>query len=381
MKYMKKQVESEVTQVNVGNKNGFDPNTKNIHFEGANDVFFWRTSGNVLNPDCSIIVPPTHSAVYIKDGKLQDIYDGGKYKVYEYTKKPGLFNKGKVDAVDVDIIFVNKTIKVLVKWGTKEPIIYREPITENLVHIRGGGEFEVQISNPKQFYLEIIGADKLYTIDSLKERIDTRLMSFFGDALQKVIRENVYSYLDIQTYMKQIGDSILPLINEYMNNDVGLNVTSFTVERLGIQDDEVEKIEKELAEKREELKLKKDSKELADELERIADKAYARKKDESEIIWQRELLLKQLQLADKDKYYDVLKILAEHSENNFGNIPVTPKNNYSNKCPKCGKINDLNAKFCIDCGTKLFSEKRYCPECGKEVSDDAKFCMNCGHIM
>lgn len=381
MKYMKKQVESEVTQVNVGNKNGFDSNTKDIHFEGANDVLFWRISGNVLNPDCTITVPPTHSAIYIKDGKLQDIFEGGKYRVYEFVKKPGLFNKGKVDAADVDIIFINKTIKVLVKWGTKDPIIYREPITETLVHICGSGVFEVQVSNPKQFYLEIIGEDKLCTVDSLKERIDIRLMSFFSETLQKVVSEKVHSYVDIQKCMKQIGDSVLPIINEYMNKDVGLNVTSFTVARLGVREEEAEKIEKELAKKREELKLKEDAKEIDAKNERLADKDYARKRDESEIEWQRELTLKKMEFDNQEKYYDVLKVFAEHSENNFGNIPFKQKNDFLNRCSKCGKINDSNAKFCMDCGTKLFSEKRYCPECGKEVSDDAKFCMNCGHRM
>ncbi len=359
-----------VTNMDIGDASVLDENTSIIHFEGDNDLFFWRTSGNILNPECTIVVPPTHSCIYIKDGKLQDILDGGRYRIFETVEKGGLFRRPKLDAVDVDIIFVNKTVKFKVEWGTKNPVIYRDPLTENVVHVRGGGEFEVKVDNPKQFYLEIIGSDKIYSIDSLKERIDVRLMSYFADALQRVIREKVYSYLDIQMYMKPIGDSILPYLNELMINDVGLKLCSFTVERLGIQEDEAEAIEDELFRRRIEIKEKKEAQEIANELERLSDKAYAREQDEDERKWQRELLLKQLELADKEKYYEVLKIISEKNQNT---VPAKE----GRFCPHCGRSYEIGSKFCVGCGERLPGNKIRC-SCGKELEFDAKFCPECG---
>jgi len=51
-----------------------------------------------------------------------------------------------------------------------------------------------------------------------------------------------------------------------------------------------------------------------------------------------------------------------------------------NKCPKCGKINPDNAKFCADCGTRLKDEpaKPVCPRCGREYPEGTKFCSECG---
>lgn len=49
-------------------------------------------------------------------------------------------------------------------------------------------------------------------------------------------------------------------------------------------------------------------------------------------------------------------------------------------CPKCGAKLPLNAKFCLECGTKiekLSPEEIICPSCGKKTAK-GKFCMGCG---
>lgn len=50
------------------------------------------------------------------------------------------------------------------------------------------------------------------------------------------------------------------------------------------------------------------------------------------------------------------------------------------KCPNCGKELPENAKFCLECGTKieqLAPNEMICPSCGKKTPK-GKFCMECG---
>ncbi|MCI8718326.1 MAG: SPFH domain-containing protein [Lachnospiraceae bacterium] len=50
------------------------------------------------------------------------------------------------------------------------------------------------------------------------------------------------------------------------------------------------------------------------------------------------------------------------------------------KCPNCENELPENAKFCLECGTKIVSladNEMICPECGKKTSK-GKFCMECG---
>lgn len=50
------------------------------------------------------------------------------------------------------------------------------------------------------------------------------------------------------------------------------------------------------------------------------------------------------------------------------------------KCPKCGNSLPANAKFCLECGTKieaLAENEMICPACGKKTPK-GKFCIECG---
>lgn len=45
-------------------------------------------------------------------------------------------------------------------------------------------------------------------------------------------------------------------------------------------------------------------------------------------------------------------------------------------CPKCGEVNEIGAKFCDKCGSKLF---KTCPKCGEVNDPDSSFCRKCGN--
>lgn len=61
--------------------------------------------------------------------------------------------------------------------------------------------------------------------------------------------------------------------------------------------------------------------------------------------------------------------------------PVTPPSSTKElTCPKCGKAVPSNAKFCLECGTKielLAENEMICPACGKKTPK-GKFCIECG---
>ena len=48
-------------------------------------------------------------------------------------------------------------------------------------------------------------------------------------------------------------------------------------------------------------------------------------------------------------------------------------------CPKCGTINEPDAKYCLSCGELLHMDR--CPNCGSEVDPEADFCETCHHYI
>ncbi|MEW6608799.1 MAG: zinc ribbon domain-containing protein [bacterium] len=47
------------------------------------------------------------------------------------------------------------------------------------------------------------------------------------------------------------------------------------------------------------------------------------------------------------------------------------------ECPECGRENELEAKFCEECGYDLLGGRR-CPKCGATISENADICEACG---
>lgn len=69
-----------------------------------------------------------------------------------------------------------------------------------------------------------------------------------------------------------------------------------------------------------------------------------------------------------------------HLGNNEEDTKGEEKSALTGKCPKCGNLIPANAKFCMECGTKIESSTEneiICPKCGKKTLK-RKFCMECG---
>lgn len=334
-----------------------EEDTDLIRFEGSNKSLFWRIHGDLINKDCKIVVPPTHQVIFIKDGKLQDILEPGTHKVFDVVKRGFLGIGKKLDSTVVDVIFVSKTVKLNCLWGTRNPIYKTDLFTNLPVSLKGNGEFEVSINNPKKFYLEIVGSDKHFTLESLKERLAGRMLLSIEDVISEVISSRSLTYLDISQHKKEISNAILPIINKMFINDCGLTLHSFTVSHLAIDDNEREAIEKQLKEERERLSNKADAREIANELQSYKDKK-----------WKQDLILKNLEMADKAKYYEVLKLIGDKEDVSHGH----------RFCPDCGTEYKDGMKFCPNCGKRLSVGKIKCPNCGKEIDGGSKFCPFCG---
>lgn len=62
--------------------------------------------------------------------------------------------------------------------------------------------------------------------------------------------------------------------------------------------------------------------------------------------------------------------------------PPIQTNEVSDKieCPNCGTLVDRNAKFCLECGSKIEIVKTaFCSKCGGALVPGSKFCSGCGN--
>ncbi len=270
-----------------------------IKYEGDNTELFKRISADGLEPDARIVVPETHNAIFIKDGILMDTLQSGSYEIFEEK------SKRKCKNVSVEVIYLSKTARLKVMWGTKTRFSFRDPETDVPVKVGAHGEFEVQISNPRKAYMVLIGVEDEYTVQDLKERLATRMLSKVEPAIAGAMRSGGLTFDRMSEHKDEIAQSVLPVLSKMFEEDYGLKMFSFTIASVVISDEDIAAIE--------------------DARKNVSHRA-----------------------AGICPYCGAPYSAGDKFCSACGK-PVSAKK----ACPKCGKLNVGGAKFCSACGEKL----------------------------
>ncbi len=199
-----------------------------------------------------LIVDEGYNAVLIRDGELLNTLPAGKHPL---TKK-------KKDTAQMEVVFMPKTTKMKMLWGTKNQFDLRDP-NENLVlKVGANGEIEVQIVTPRKFFLELVGVKQKFTTEDLSERIQGKLIVELETLIAKIMKEKCLSYDFFEENKGIISKLIKPELSKIFEVEYGLKVTSFVISGVIIPETFLELLEKTRQEKRAKLQEKIKEKQL-----------------------------------------------------------------------------------------------------------------------
>ncbi len=140
-----------------------------------------------------LIVEESQQAVFFRDGKALDTFGPGRHTLATMNlpflaKTLGMPFEGE-SPFQAAVVFVSTKTFLDLKWGTKEPVAYRDKELA-MVRLRAFGKFAVRISNAQQFVNEIVGTQGVYTTDGVesyfKDVIVARLTDLLGENLESV---------------------------------------------------------------------------------------------------------------------------------------------------------------------------------------------------
>lgn len=141
-----------------------------------------------------LTVRESQEAVFFRDGKALDVFKPGRH-VLETQNIPLIgkwvtsFGYGPDSPFRAEVYFVGKQLFPNLKWGTKEPILFKD--TElKMIRIRSFGSFSIQISDSLLFINKIVGTRGTYKNDDIEEYLRniviSRLTNILGDELKTV---------------------------------------------------------------------------------------------------------------------------------------------------------------------------------------------------
>lgn len=152
-----------------------------------------RKGTRAIELGSQLIVEESQQAIFFRDGQALDTFGPGRHTLATQnlpllTRLLGLPFEGKSPFQAAVVFTAAKTFYDL-KWGTKEPVVYRDSELA-MVRLRAFGKFAVRIGNPQQFVNEVVGTQGIYTTDGVegyfKDVIVARLTDLLGENLRSI---------------------------------------------------------------------------------------------------------------------------------------------------------------------------------------------------
>ena len=170
-----------------------------ITFKSNNDNLIWRSPVVEIDENTSIICPPTHEVIFIKEGMMEDIFNQGTHKP---IKKAGLFKKA--EKYQCEIIYVNNSREYNIFWGTPTRIDIMDPFSKMLVKYGACGKYTITVENTRRLYEKILSSNNVLTIDAIKDYFMDSLIFFVKKEISDLILEN-NEYEAIDFHKKKNG--------------------------------------------------------------------------------------------------------------------------------------------------------------------------------
>ncbi|MBB5516003.1 membrane protease subunit (stomatin/prohibitin family) [Rubricella aquisinus] len=188
--------------------------------DSSNDTLVYRFErhGNAIKYGAKLTVREGQAAVMIHEGQLADVFPPGLYML-ETNNMPIMttlqhWDHGFKSPFLSEIYFVNTTRFQDLKWGTKNPIMCRDP-EFGPVRLRAFGTYTIRVNDPARFLQEIVGTDGEFTTDEISYQIRNTIVSRFSAAIAASGIPVLDMAANTDDLAKYVAAKIAPEIAEY----------------------------------------------------------------------------------------------------------------------------------------------------------------------
>ena len=206
-----------------------------IHWvDDTHDTLVWRfeREGHAIKYGAKLTVREGQAAVFIHEGQLADVFTPGLYML-ETNNMPILttlqhWDHGFQSPFKSEVYFVNTTRFQDLKWGTKNPIIARDP-EFGPVRLRAYGTYTIRVSDPAKFLTEIVGTDGEFTMDEISFQIRNIIVSRFSASVAASGIPVLDMAANTTDLGKMLATKIAPDLAEY-----GLEMPMLMIENISL---------------------------------------------------------------------------------------------------------------------------------------------------
>ncbi len=198
------------------------------------DTMVWRFErhGNEIKYGAKLTVREGQTAVFVNEGEIADVFTPGMYELY--TRNLPILSTlqawphGFESPFKAEVYFCSTRIFTDLKWGTKNPVILRDP-EFGPVRLRAFGTYAIRIKDPAVFLREVVGTDGHFTVDEISDQLRNLIVTRFGT----VLAGSGIPTLDLAANSEQLGSFVAGRIAPEFAN-LGLELTTLLVENVSL---------------------------------------------------------------------------------------------------------------------------------------------------
>ena len=206
-----------------------------IHWtDDTRDTMVWRfeREGHEIKYGAKLTVREGQAAVFVHEGQLADVFTPGLYML-ETNNMPIMtslqhWDHGFKSPFKSEIYFVSTTRFNNLKWGTKNPIMLRDP-EFGPTRIRAFGTYTVRVADAAKFLSEIVGTDGEFTMDEISFQIRNIIVQAFS----RIIAGSGIPVLDMAANTADLGKLVAGEISAIVA-DYGLAIPEFYIENISL---------------------------------------------------------------------------------------------------------------------------------------------------
>lgn len=206
-----------------------------IHWtDDTRDTMVWRfeREAHEIKYGAKLTVREGQAAVFVHEGQLADVFTPGLYML-ETNNMPILttlnhWDHGFKSPFKSEIYYVNTTRFSDLKWGTKNPIMCRDP-EFGPVRIRAYGTYTVKVSDPALFLTEIVGTDGEFTMDEISFQIRNIIVQAFS----RIVASSGIPVLDMAANTDGLGKLVATEISKVVA-EYGLVIPEYYIENISL---------------------------------------------------------------------------------------------------------------------------------------------------
>jgi membrane protease subunit (stomatin/prohibitin family) len=202
--------------------------------EDNDDLVIWKfpDKDSNIKYGAQLTVRESQMALFLNEGQIADVFLPGRHTLHT-ENMPILttlksWKYGFNSPFKCDVYFVNSKQLRGFKWGTPNPVFFKDPEAGN-IQIRAFGVYMLRIVDPKLFFREYAGTKEALYTSELEDTLRDLIAPKFAAALLKVD----VSAFQLYSSASSLGQIIKPLLQEDLT-PFGLELTKFEVSSVSL---------------------------------------------------------------------------------------------------------------------------------------------------